>query len=376
MKRVAILAVYDSEGIVYEYLEYYIQSLREVVSELIIVVIGYLQGDSLKKLKKYSAEIYFKENKGYDAAAYKFVFENHLDIDRLNQYDELILANDTSFGPFIPFERIFNDMNKKDLDFWGLKYISNNYNNYLQSSFVVYRKVAFSDVYQYFKNEISYDDDLVNVCIRFEQGLFKYLVKRGFVFGCYGVSKGYNSYKAPDYCILEEQHPFMKKRCFEKKKYSHENCIGALQYIRNNTSYDINMILNCIEQKYHLRYDINREFEHYKSSPKYFVDKSICQQEDIRLFCENNKEIYIYGTGVIAAAIYNHYQEYLGNMRGFIISDDQTFYREYLGIRVFKISKIRSREAGIIVAVSKLTTEMIRPNLTEFENVLYLWERD
>lgn len=373
MKRIAILAVYDSEGIVYEYLEYYIQSLREVVSELIIVVIGYLQEDSLTKLKKYSSEIYFKENKGYDAAAYKYVFENYLNIDRLNQYDELILANDTSFGPFIPFSSIFDDMKKKVFDFWGLKHISHNYISYLQSSFVVYRKAAFLDVYQYFKNEISYDDDLVNVCIRFEQGLFKYLVKRGFVFGCYGVSKGYNSYTAPDYCISEEQHPLMKKRCFEKKYYSHENCIGALLYIHINTSYDIDMILDCIKHKYYLEYDINQEFEHYKTSPKHYAHKSICQQEDIRLFCENNKEIYIYGTGVTAAVIYNYYQEYFGNMRGFIVSDDQMFYEEYLDARVFKVSEIENKEAGIIVGVSKATTKEIRANLGEFKNVLYLW---
>lgn len=374
IKRIAILPVYDSEGVVHKYLEYYIKSLCEVISDLIIVVIGYMNNDGLRKLGKYSDKIYVKENKGYDAAAYKFVFENYLDIEQLNQYDELILTNDTSFGPFISFGDIFDEMGKRDANFWGLKYIDTNYISYLQSSFIVYKQVTFTEVYQYFKNKVYYDDDLLNVCIRFEQGLFKYLVKRGFEFACYGVCKGYNSYKAPDYCILEEQHPIMKKRCFEKIQYSHENCIGALLYIRNNTSYNIDMILDYVKQKYHLEYDIDVEFEKNKESPRYFVDKSVCGQKDIQFFCENNKEIYIYGTGVIATIIYRNYQEYLKHMRGFIVSDDQMTCGEHLGVRVFKISEIKNRGAGIIAAVSKLTTEMISPNLTEYRNVLYLWE--
>lgn len=374
IKRIAILPVYDSEGILYEYLEYYIRSLCEVVSKLIIVVIGYMKENSLEKLKRFSSEIYFKENKGYDAAAYKLVFESYMDIEQLNQYDELVLSNDTSFGPFVSFRNIFDEMSKENSDFWGLKYITNNYICYLQSSFIVYRKATFVDVYQYFRKEIRYDDDLVNVCIRFEQGLFKYLIKKKFIFGCYGESKGYESYKCPDYCISEERHPLMKKRCFERKESRHENCIGALLYIRDNTDYDITMILDCVRQKYNLEYVIDREFENYRASPQYFVDKSICQQSDIQFFCESNKEIYIYGTGILATVIYRYYEEYLSKLQGFIISDNQEPQEEYLGITVFRISEVKNKKAGIIVGTSKKITDMIRANLVEYENVLYLWK--
>lgn len=370
MRRIAIMAVYDSEGIVYEYLEYYIQSLREVVSDLIIVIIGCMRDDSLIKLKKYTSEIYTKENKGYDAAAYKLVFENYLDMERLNQYDELIFSNDTCFGPFSPFGNIFEKMSKKNVDFWGLKYIENNYLNHLQSNFLVFDKSVFEDVRQYFITEISDDDDKKNVVIKFEMCLFNYLTKRGFKFGNFGESKNYNDYKAPDYCIIEEHYPMMKKRCFEKRFYSYENCSRALCYIQSRMNYDAEMILSFAKQKYYIDDDLLED----KISLPFFVQKSVCSQEDIEEFCKKNREIYVYGTGYIASRIYGYYREYLGNMEGFIVSNNQNVPESYLGKSIFRISEVQDKMAGIIVAVSKAVTEEVRANLIGYKNVLYLWE--
>lgn len=373
MKRVAILAVYDSEGIVHEYLEYYIESFREVALDIIIVVIGYMADESLNKLRKYSSEIYIKENKGYDAAAYKYVFTNYLSIDRLNQYDEMILSNDTCFGPFKSFACIFNEMEKKPVDFWGLRYANLNYISYLVSHFIVLKKNIFRDVHQYFENKVDDEDDKKSVCVKFEQGLFKYLIERKFEFDYYGERKGYSSYRAPDYSISEEHNPLLKKRCFEQGIYNHENCIGALKYIHENTDYDIRMILDYVRRKYNIAYDIDEEFRNHKESSPYFSSRSICDQQTIQLFCKKNKEIYIYGAGEIASEIYSYYRENLDHMKAFIVSDDQIAPKTYFDKKVFKISEIDNKLAGIIVGVSKTTTDMVRSNLSEFKNVLYLW---
>ncbi len=60
-------------------------------------------------------------------------------------------------------------------------------------------------------------------------------------------------------------------------------------------------------------------------------------------------------------------------MQGFIVSDNQTAVEEHMGKKVFKISEIENKMAGIIVGVSKAVTEDIRPFLSEYKNVLYLW---
>ena len=373
MRRITILAVYDSRGRVYSYLEYYIRVLLETLTDLIIVVIGYMEDESINKLKKYSSEIYFKENKGYDAAAYKYVLENYLGSERLDKYDELILTNDTCFGPFVSFTDILNEMNKKDVDFWGLKYCENYITDHLQSNFLVFKKNTFCDIIQYFKNKIYNEDDKTMVCIRFEHGLFNYLLKKRFLFGYYGLPKDINNYKSPDYCLIEEHFPLMKKRCFEKNIYNHDNCTGALLYIKKNTNYDIRMILEYIKDKYDIEYNIDYEFKNHKISTKYICVKSVCKAEDIYSFCNRNNNIYIYGAGKVAAQIYGCYQDNLNNLKGFIVSNDQIKVESYLQKPVFLLSQIQDKQVGIIVGCSQDVTRKIQGNLDTYQNVLYLW---
>ncbi len=373
MKRIAILSVYDSEGIVHRYLEYYIRELEIVVSHLIIVVIGYMNDESIKILKKYTSEIYIKDNRGFDAAAYKLILEEFLNWERLSQYDALILSNDTCFGPFVSFHSIFNQMDKMNVDFWGLKYCENNITNHLQSNFLVFNNIVFPSVCQYFKNQINANDNKQMVCIRFEQRLFKYLVRQGFKYGYYGTLKYLNNYKAPDYCLMEEDYPVMKKRCFEQTVYSHDNCVGALLYLQNNTDYEINMVLEYIKQKYGIEYDLEKEFKDYVKSPRYLYERSIYREKDIEKFCIKNRDVYIYGAGKVAAQIYGYYYEYLENLQGFIISDEQDNTGDYLNKKVFKLSDLDDKPAAIIVGCSKIITEIIRPKLKEYSNVLYLW---
>ena len=54
-KRLAILSVYDENGIVDRYLEFYINSLLEVVDRLIIVVNGKIGESDLKKIENYTS---------------------------------------------------------------------------------------------------------------------------------------------------------------------------------------------------------------------------------------------------------------------------------------------------------------------------------
>ena len=56
MKRLGIVSIYDSEGIIYEYLLYYIESLNEILDKMIVIVNGYLEKKENKKLEKFTRE--------------------------------------------------------------------------------------------------------------------------------------------------------------------------------------------------------------------------------------------------------------------------------------------------------------------------------
>lgn len=148
-KRLGVFVFYDASGIVDDYVEELLKSLVDELNKLVIVVNGLITGMSKKKLKKYSNNIFLRENKGFDAGAYKDVFLNFLNEEDWEQWDEVILCNDTFYGPIFPWKIVFNKMYiYKNIGFWGLsrypgdEIISDEegYPNHIQSYFLVCRK--------------------------------------------------------------------------------------------------------------------------------------------------------------------------------------------------------------------------------------------
>ena len=117
--RVGIYFFYDKDGIVDDYVYYYIEKLKEFCSELCVVVNGKLTDIGKEKFKELSNKLIIRENVGFDSMAYKEAMESY-GYDKLKEYDELILCNFTCFGPVYPFKEMFDEMDKRDCDFWGI----------------------------------------------------------------------------------------------------------------------------------------------------------------------------------------------------------------------------------------------------------------
>ena len=162
-KRLGVFIFYDKEGIVDDYVLTLLKSLKEAVTDIIIVSNCSLQEEEKKKFEKFTDKIKIRKNIGLDAGAFKNTFMEYQEY--FKTFDELILMNDTFYGPFIPFKTIFEDMAKKDIDFWGLtaNYKSPDGFGYLpdhiipshiQTFFLAFRKnVLESDAFNnYWKN--------------------------------------------------------------------------------------------------------------------------------------------------------------------------------------------------------------------------------
>ena len=74
MKRLAIFVFYDFQGIVDKYVEYLLYELIKVVKELVIISNGSLSEEAKQIFSRYSNRVYERENKGFDAGAYKDAF--------------------------------------------------------------------------------------------------------------------------------------------------------------------------------------------------------------------------------------------------------------------------------------------------------------
>ena len=80
-------------------------------------MVNYLS--QMLNVSKKLGKVTLRENKGYDVAAFRAEILN-LGQERLKEYDQLLLVNDTNIGPFKDLETVFSTIDSKSLDFWGV----------------------------------------------------------------------------------------------------------------------------------------------------------------------------------------------------------------------------------------------------------------
>ena len=121
IKRLVIYFLYDKDGIVDRYVIYMLEAMKKNSSEIFVVSNGTLTDDSREALCSITpkANIMERANTGFDVGAYKDALSQY-GWEKLEMFDEVILMNYTIFGPLYPFEDMFQEMNGKDVDFWGI----------------------------------------------------------------------------------------------------------------------------------------------------------------------------------------------------------------------------------------------------------------
>ena len=120
MSRLGIFVFYDPDGIVDGYVTHLLQTLRPNFKKLIVVSNSNVSDAEKNKLEQNSDGVFVRENRGLDAAAFKAGMVSFCGWEEVCRYDEVVLINDTFFGPMGSFAAVFDDMAEKDLDFWGM----------------------------------------------------------------------------------------------------------------------------------------------------------------------------------------------------------------------------------------------------------------
>lgn len=379
--RLAIFCFYDIDGIVDSYIEYLLQDLKSCITRLIIVANGILSENGKRKFERYTDEIIIRENRGYDLGAYKEILTDYLDESEIEKFDEIVLCNDTFYGPFIPFKDIFQEMNSRVCDFWGLGYGKDRIANHVQAYFLVFGRSVIRNGYllDYMKNIVDeYITEINCVYVEFECGLLYYLVSKGMIFDSYLKQIEYDVYRSSYICMKIYNLPFIKKRAFSKRFYNEANIMGSLKLIKETTNYDTRLILQSISRIYGL--NISRhEIEHYQLDQKKIyncqLNVSKSSSEEIKEFINHVSQLYIYGAGFWACRIYWLYCQRQKHFKGFVISDTQQIDEETVyGHPVIHLSDIKNlKSAGIIVGLSKQYTPEVYQYLDQVDQVLYLF---
>lgn len=264
-KRLALYCFYDRDGIVDDYVLYFLRALRKTASKICVVVNGSLSESGRKALGAASDEVLERENAGFDAGAYAYFVNGRP--DEIRQYDELILCNNSFFGPLCPLEKVFSGMDGRPekYDFWGitvhprmdfvidksqkLRYV----NEHVQSYFVVLtRKVLESEAFADFFRNLPESRTFPEAVCQFELELTRVLSDTGFTYGAFAGSKGLPDGDCtvlyPDLLIRDKHCPFVKRKAFFAPYGNFfaagcgQNSRKCLEYVRNNTGYDVRLI--------------------------------------------------------------------------------------------------------------------------------------
>lgn len=191
-KRLLIYTIFESEKQLQEYKVLFLEGLLPFADRVEIVVNGTLPENDLKLLAKYG-NVQQRENKGYDAGAFQFGILS-LSYQELQQFDQLLLVNDTNIGPLSDLAEVFKRMDSKKLDFWGMSFGEvqpdftgmNPYGfipEHLQSYFLVIEHSLLKDklFYHYWQN--LPDTSSRNAAIgRHETVFTRYFSNRGYVY--------------------------------------------------------------------------------------------------------------------------------------------------------------------------------------------------
>ncbi len=259
MNRLGIFVFYDEDGIVEEYVTYFLDRIRPYFSRLIILCNGELQDEGRDIFSSYSSEVIKRQNEGYDGGAYKYAFIDYLNLSELDDYDEIILFNDTFYGPIYDISEMFDRMESSDADVWGLsehgKTVINGEikNTHIQSYFLAITKKVFKNIaFREFWEKMEFATDFNSAVDNFEIAFSRKMSEAGFKLKTYLYEEKYelddpgdnfNYSQLSSYeMIKRNRFPIYKRKNLINSIPSNFENKRSITYISNNTEYPVEYI--------------------------------------------------------------------------------------------------------------------------------------
>jgi rhamnosyltransferase len=272
---------------------YLLKNVRVLYTRVVVISNSPLSGEQQNKLVEFCDEILIRENKGFDFGAWKDAILKD-GWEKLSQYDNVTLMNDTCFGPLFDLETIYLDMEQRDIDFWGLtKFTNREYKmpktcvpvpEYIQSYFICFkRNVAISIPFKTFWEHVRYENNILSVIQNYEIKITKILTKAGFRYSVFLDKASFPEIKSdlalrrPDLC-LKFKVPFLKVKSFLSFPYP-KYIITLLQ---TNTNYPVSIIFNYLNQIYD------------PDTTLFIQNKLIQNQENIKIPQETRTAIHVH----------------------------------------------------------------------------------
>lgn len=281
-KRLGIYRILDNRKALDSYIYFAITGICPYVDKLIVFCDATVSMESISRLLQVSDKIRIKSG-GTDIDG---EVADVLMSCEIRNYEELLLFDDSIYGPLFNLEPLFLTMLTKQWDFWGLTSANtrteNGYRAQPQSCFIVFKAHSISEIITNTLTVSDGQEDIVSAIIsracdrklKFET----YVKSDGYDLGKPNLNTDYS--RQLSYDIIKYQRcPFIRKAGLTEVDTSlaaDENAKNALAYITDNTDYDVNMIwenllhtenVRDLKTAFHLEYILphncgDREIKH------------------------------------------------------------------------------------------------------------------
>jgi lipopolysaccharide biosynthesis protein len=306
LRRACIFFFYDAEGIVDDYVVFFLRKLGEFARTIHFYSNGPLSRDSEIKLQGVVDDVVIRPNVGFDVLAYKRGLER-IEYNRDGLYDEVLMVNYTCYGPVYPFSELFEEMESRDCDFWGVSAHAEMTPNpltgagtlpyHLNAHFIGVRAgMLGSHSFRHYWDNMSVPSSYVEAIMSHEARFTEHFGNLGYKVSCYLNKRDYGTHY-PAMLDLDEtlidRNPLIKRRAFfhDPRFFEHfgADLPRALDILAKTSNYDPELIWRNAVRQAELR-TLNTNAGLTSVLP------------DVRL--EVNEPLYSYGPVAVCAHVY------------------------------------------------------------------------
>ena len=177
-KKLCLFAHYDPSGKIANYVMDHCAALKSNGYDIILISTSpSLENSEIERGSQLIRRIIHRRNAGYDFVSWRIGMTS---TDDFSQYDELLLTNDSIFGPFSDLSNIFAKIEASSYLVSGL---TDNWEKcyHLQSFFIHFKKPAIhSDTFKRFWDNVRMRADKETIIISYEVGLSQAFIRDGY----------------------------------------------------------------------------------------------------------------------------------------------------------------------------------------------------
>nr|QGT50688.1 hypothetical protein Elusimicrob1349_1580 [uncultured Elusimicrobia bacterium] len=258
MKNICLFAGFNPHGKIQPSVTYLLRELSQI-ADIYYMADCTTDETEWTKIAPFVKQKHSYRHEKYDFGSWQELI-NKLGYDKLQEYDRLILCNDSVFGPLFNLQSIFDTMEEKNVDFWGITKNTFLEKEHIQSYFVVLKKHVFeSQVFRNFFKNVKKEQTKYDVVLNYELNLTKLLQQAGFSYdvlidnakiNCFITKQQF--FNPLDPCLYWKQilklgSPFLKKALFVPNNLPYkESLSGWDRFISSYSGYDIALIKDFI----------------------------------------------------------------------------------------------------------------------------------